>query len=181
MPSASPTSFLTLSMEEGAGYSVSWSMYGISLYSRYDTSALDPIRLSIYRATFLLKDSLRRDPTIITILFISFLLPRNIPHIGWRKCEEKMKKKVPIFRRSWIMTKPYQTQIPFPIKTSIISPSSSPPKRQDSNQDYQKVDSAYQNAFKSASTESLEVYSDYCLPSEIFNQVYHEVPVSNAH
>ena len=58
-----------------------------------------------------------------------------------------MEKIVPIFRRACTMPKPYQAQIPFPIKTSIISPSSSPPKRQDSNQDYQKVDSAYQNAF----------------------------------
>lgn len=51
-------------------------------------------------------------------------------------------------------------------------------KWQESNQDYQKVDSAYQNAFKSASTENMEVYSDYCLPSKGFKQVYHEVPVS---
>ena len=54
------------------------------------------------------------------------------------------------------------------------------PKKQDSNQDCQKVDSPYRNAFKSASTECMEGHSDYCLPSEIFNQVYHEVPVSNA-
>ena len=62
----------------------------------------------------------------------------------------------------------YQTPRPvffqLSFKTPIISPSSSQ-KWQDSNQDYQKVDSAYQNAFKSASTESMEVYSDYCLPS----------------
>lgn len=53
-------------------------------------------------------------------------------------------------------------------------------KWQESNQDCQKIDSPYQNTFKSASTESLEVYSDYRLPSKGFKQVYHEVPVSNA-
>lgn len=31
-------------------------------------------------------------------------------------------------RRAWIMPKPYQAQIPFPINTSIISPSYSPQK-----------------------------------------------------
>ena len=39
-----------------------------------------------------------------------------------------MEKIVPIFRRAWTMPKPYQAQTPFPIKTSIISPSSSPQK-----------------------------------------------------
>ena len=135
----------------------------------------------MYWATFLLKDSLRRDPTIITILFISFLLPRNIPHIGWRKCEEKMKKKVPIFRRAWTMPKPYQAQTPISHQDFNYFAFVFSPKKQDSNQDCQKVDSPYRNAFKSASTECMEGHSDYCLPSEIFNQVYHEVPVSNAH
>ena len=58
-----------------------------------------------------------------------------------------MEKIVPIFRWAWTMSKPYQAHIPishqdFNYFAFILSP-----KRQDSNRDYQKVDSPYQNTF----------------------------------
>src|SRR5574344_1450533 len=75
MPSALFTSLLTLSISSGAGYSISWFIGGISLYSRNETLALSDISSLARRANFLLKDSFLMDPTIINIRLI-FCLAR---------------------------------------------------------------------------------------------------------